>query len=80
VNARYFTYYENGFGSCDLYIEEVSDDFDSEVRVLEGEYGLWMTNADVQQHALTTPHTRLIVLQVEEYLTKLQVADKPVQK
>lgn len=66
----YFSRYENAHAIFHMFIEEVGDDFENQVVIGEGEYGLFLTKDAALSHPLTTPHLKLIISQVAEYLAK----------
>jgi 8-oxo-dGTP pyrophosphatase MutT (NUDIX family) len=65
---RYFSRYESGNTIFDLYIEEVSDDFESKVTVGEGEYGKFLSYEETQQLPNVSNITRLMIENLEKFL------------
>jgi 8-oxo-dGTP pyrophosphatase MutT (NUDIX family) len=70
VHPIYFTRYESARGTFHVFIEEVGEDFESKVKVLEGDGGLFITDAEARKNPLATRLTRLVVSQVAEHLEK----------
>lgn len=70
TNHRYFSRYETANSVFNMFIEEVDENFESQIVIGEGEYGLFLSNEEAQKHPLTTPHLKLIISNVEEFLNK----------
>ena len=66
--AIYFCRYEHAIDVNDLYIERVGNDFESLVRVCDGDYGKFFTSEEVRQSGDVTDATRLRVSQLSMYL------------
>jgi len=67
VDARYFSRYETAIGIYHIFIEEVGGDFESKVKVNEGEYGKFLSLADMDQ---------LTDISMTAHLVAEQMADK----
>lgn len=66
---RYFSRYENANTIFNVFIEEVNDDFESQIKIGEGEYGKFLTLSETQTLSVS-PSSRLITLQLAEALAK----------
>ncbi len=67
---RYFSRYEAAQGIFHVFIEEVGNDFESKVKVDEGEYGKFLSAREVETMSDMWPAGRLIVIQLEEFLAQ----------
>ncbi len=70
VNHRYLSRYETAIGIYHIFIEEVADDFESNVKVNEGEYGKFLSLAEMNEMTEVSTTALLVVEQVEKLVTK----------
>jgi mutator protein MutT len=73
-NAQYFSRYEYAYGVIHIFIEEVGQDFESEVHVHEGDYGKFMTLIELKGVDMT-PVGGVAVREIDEYLNKEHAED-----
>ena len=70
-NLTYFLHSEMGTRICELYIEEVSMDFESQIEVKEGKYGKFLSMQEIEQ----TPHisflARMFTAEINAWLTNV---------
>ncbi len=69
VRPLYFSRYETADHAFDLFIEEVSADFEEKIKVEEGEYGKFFTAAEIANENVSAT-TRLVIPQLEQFLLK----------
>jgi 8-oxo-dGTP pyrophosphatase MutT (NUDIX family) len=69
-NPEYFCRYENARGVIHIFIEEVAPDFESQIAVLEGEYGKFFATPDVTYSREASHLVRTVIPQLDEFLTK----------
>jgi 8-oxo-dGTP pyrophosphatase MutT (NUDIX family) len=69
-NPTYFSRYEGAFGIAHVFIEEVGGDFEEAVTVHEGEYGKFLTLAEVDGMSNVYPETRFMVKELTEVLSR----------
>jgi 8-oxo-dGTP pyrophosphatase MutT (NUDIX family) len=65
ANVRYIGPHEQGEDTLNVFVEEVGPGFEAEVEVLEGEYGKFLTLAELLALAEVSEHTRAIIPQVD---------------
>lgn len=66
-NVRYFARYTRATSIGHFFIEEVGSDFEDQVIVQEGEFGVFKTMAEVIKLD-TSPMTWIAIQEVDEYL------------
>lgn len=66
----YFSCYEHAKRINYVYIEEVGSDFETGIEVHEGQYGKFLTEAEVIESPKAGNNTRLIITQLSRYLAK----------
>lgn len=67
---RYFSRYETAYLIFHVFIEEVGNDFESHVKVEEGEYGKFLTTEEISTLPNMSLLTRLVTVQIRESLSK----------
>ena len=69
-NPRYFSRYENVNRIFHVFIEEVGTDFESQVKVLEGDYGKFMSSEEIKNLDQITLLSKLVFSQLNDFLIK----------
>jgi 8-oxo-dGTP pyrophosphatase MutT (NUDIX family) len=69
VNPVYFSKYETADQIFDVYLEEVGSDFESKIKIEEGEYGKFLTSTDIKNEDVS-PTTRLVTEELTKRLKK----------
>jgi 8-oxo-dGTP diphosphatase len=67
-NPVFFSRYETARSIFNVFIEEVGDDFESKVKVQEGEYGKFFTSPEIQTLSDISPGARMITFQLNQEL------------
>lgn len=65
-NLLYFSRFETATGVTHTFIEEVADDFESQVSVQEGQYGSFLTQGEIEY----SPEVALLAQLVIRHLSK----------
>ena len=68
--ARYFCKYEIATTVLHVCIEQVGIDFESKVKVQEGEYGKFFTTSEIKELVAISPLAKIIFVQVSDFLSK----------
>ena len=68
VHAEYFSRYEYATSITHVFIEEVRDDFESLVRVCEGEYGTFFPFSRIDGNRDIAQSTHTMIAQAHHYL------------
>ena len=68
--ARYFCRYEMATVVMDVFIEEVSRDFETKVKVQEGEYGRFMSVDEIKNLDQISLLAKMVFLQLNDFLSK----------
>lgn len=67
-NAQYFCRYEIDKFIHHVFIEEVGEEFEAQVKVQEGQYGRFYSPEEVNSIPDVIPHSRVVIGQVDVFL------------
>lgn len=68
-NPQYFSRYETANNIMHIFMEEVGDDFESKIKVDEGEYGIFLNLNEVLAEPKVTLSTQQFVRHIAHFLT-----------
>jgi 8-oxo-dGTP pyrophosphatase MutT (NUDIX family) len=70
ISARCFCRYEMSTVVMDVFIEKVGADFETQIEVLEGEYGKFMTREQIENETQISLLAKMTFLQLDDFLVK----------
>ncbi len=67
---RYFSRFEDARAFYNVFIDEVSADFETHITVNEGQYGKFLTRDEVVQNSTVAPHVIMVIDDLDRFLSK----------
>lgn len=68
TEARYFCVFETARSLPNVFIEEVGSNFESKVIIQEGEGGVFLTDAEVQESIKVVPFSKFVIFELSRFL------------